>query len=98
MEYKLTEFENKVLEVLEQSAYISSTYVQDEVDYATFIDLLRKIMPPTCTPNERKFLNRLNKDFYYNEVENGITNKGNEYDILYQDTFPDINLKELVDE
>jgi hypothetical protein len=51
-----------------------------------------------CSETERKFLDRVRQEFYYNEVENGITNKGDEYDILYQDTFPDTNLKELVNE
>jgi hypothetical protein len=50
---ELTEFEEEIAEYVYQYAneksYLMENFIQD----------LRKIMPPTCTPNERKFLDTL---------------------------------------
>ena len=50
-----------------------------------------------CTATERMFLDEIREKFYYNKEEQGLTNQGNEYDILYQDTFAKCNLQELVE-
>jgi len=52
-------------------------------------------MPHTCTATERKFLDKIRKGFYYNDEDEGLTNRGSDYDILYQETFKGIPLKEL---
>ncbi len=53
MSDKLTEFEEKVLDIL--YGYEKNP----ELNFISFIEKLRKIMPPTCTPNERKFLDEV---------------------------------------
>ena len=52
---------------------------------------------PTCGVEQRKFLDEIREKFYYNKEEQGLTNQGNEYDILYQDTFTKCNLQELME-
>ena len=52
---------------------------------------------PTCGVEQRKFLDEIREKFYYNKEEQGLTNQGNEYDILYQETFAKCNLQELVE-
>lgn len=89
---EFTEFELKVLEA------ISACRDYDDFYDEQFIETLRQIMPPTCTKNERAFLDEIREKFYYNDEDEGLTNKGNEYDILYQDTFAECNLKELAND
>ena len=52
---------------------------------------------PTCGKEQRLFLDEIREKFYYNKEEQGLTNQGNEYDILYQDTFTKCNLQELME-
>jgi len=51
---KLTEFEEQLLKVIENSCKESGIYEIPSSDI--LISKLRQIMPPTCTTNERKFL------------------------------------------
>jgi hypothetical protein len=53
MSDKLTEFEEKVLDIL--YGYEKSP----ELNFISFIEQLRKIMPPVCTLIERKFLDEM---------------------------------------
>jgi hypothetical protein len=55
MEDKLTEFEEKVWMVVVGS--ITDVFMSK--NKKKFIADLRKIMPPVCTPNERKFLDEV---------------------------------------
>jgi hypothetical protein len=59
---------------------------------------LRQIMPPTCTANERKFLDRVRETYKYSPGGRSIyrVNVGYDPTILYPQDFPDIDLKELV--
>jgi hypothetical protein len=88
MSAELTEFETRLFEL----AY---EYYEDVHAVESFIQDLRKIMPPTCTPNERKFLDEIKEKSKYikghiNEwVEIGYNSSFN------QDDF-EVHLKELV--
>jgi hypothetical protein len=53
MENKLTEFEEKVLDIL--YGYEKNP----ELNFISFIEQLRKIMPPTCGKEQRKFLDEV---------------------------------------
>jgi hypothetical protein len=53
MSDKLTEFEEKVLDIL--YGYEKTP----ELNFISFIEQLRKIMPPTCGKEQRKFLNEV---------------------------------------
>lgn len=59
------------------------------------IDQIRAIMPPTCTPNERAFLDEIRENFKYSPGSGTIFRAGV---ILYPSNFPGINLKELVND
>lgn len=98
---ELKEFDEKVIEALEESASVSCTYVQDEVIYDKFLSLLRDIMPPTCTANERKFLDEIREkgemsgyDFYPNRW---MKMRDSEDTTICQGDF-ETNLRELVNE
>lgn len=94
----LTEFEGEVIKALQSSATVSWTYVDDEVDYGMFLSLLKEIMPPTCSPTERAFLDEIREKF-------AISNQtllsrqpmaDGEYVTLYQSDFK-CNLQELME-
>jgi hypothetical protein len=98
MSDELTEFEVKLLESIKNiTGYGLSKY---------FIQNIRKIMPPTCTENERKFLDRVREgNLYTSESKDSVVksfivfgNPENECSIIMQSDFPGINLKELVNE
>jgi hypothetical protein len=54
---ELTDFEKKLDELVKSYSYCSGEH-QFPNHYSYYEDL-RKIMPPTCTENERKFLDKL---------------------------------------
>lgn len=92
----LTEFEEKIIKALQSSATVSWTYVDDEVDYGMFLSLLKAIMPPTCTPNERAFLDEIREKGNYREsMGGGVINFNRS--LLHQDDFAKCNLQELVE-
>jgi len=62
MSDKLTEFEEKVLDIL--YGYEKTP----ELNFISFIEKLRKIMPPTCGKEQRKFLNEIEKSDIDNEI------------------------------
>ena len=61
MKNKLTEFEENTLQLVEKYKEIKCYYQID------FVSDLRKIMPPTCTPNERKFLDEVKEKGEYEQ-------------------------------
>jgi hypothetical protein len=93
---KLTDFEQQVL---------NSIDLRDTgfgIDKDSFLEDLREIMPPTCTKNERKFLDEIKEKFQhgkYNE-QTVLCYSDNHnvdlYSLIYQDNF-ESNLKELVE-
>jgi hypothetical protein len=91
----MSEFENKLLEIIRECPDVDNEFLEDQL-----LDNIRKIMPPTCTENERKFLDWLcvfectglsgdNEDALY------IAPGGS---MMHSKDFPDVNLKELVEE
>lgn len=62
MEYnKLTEFEEKIWGVVVNT--ITDRFIVK--NKTAFITDLRQIMPPTCSANERKFLDEIRDNFVY---------------------------------
>ena len=89
---KLTEFEHEAL--LCAKRYLSIPSFDDD----NFIENLRKIMPPTCTPNERKFFDLLRERSTYDSWREELIFVGEdgEYNTLKQYHFEGIDLKEFV--
>jgi hypothetical protein len=88
---KLTEFEKKLYAIAHRTILIGS---KDD-----FIADLRQIMPPTCTPNERKFLDRVREigelvDYGDENLTDVIIFPTGKLDCI---DFPGVNLKELVE-
>ncbi len=54
MEDKLTEFETELIHMIDDYVFDGAGGVTE-----SFIEQLRKIMPPVCTPNDRKFLDEI---------------------------------------
>jgi hypothetical protein len=99
----LTEYEKRLIEIYRGSLFSDTTPTG-------FIAKVRQIMPPTCSPTERKFLDRVREIGEWvesseqgdncEEVENScivIVGKDDDY-ILEPHDFPGINLKELVND
>lgn len=91
---KLTEFEEKIVAIYKECLFA-------EHFPETFLRRLRQIMPPTCTKNERKFLDWIREKlrYEYEEHKDGsVTNMiCNGSSMLQQEHFPDVNLAELVE-
>jgi len=91
---ELTKFEQKVLQALESSACNHVDYVRDEVDYTEFIEKLRKIMPPICGSEQRKFLDILEQESsHYSGKFNRISLRGFN---IPSSAFPEINLSKVI--
>lgn len=86
---KLTETEKQIMSLAWQS--ISGTGLLEQ----TFIEGLRQIMPPTCTSNERAFLDEIREKGKYNENIGCVYIKGTASE-LYERDFK-VVLKELVE-
>lgn len=98
MEDKLTEFEQKYCDMIHKRFNNLSLGKWPSTD--EIVSDLRQIMPPTCTPNERKFLDEINMlgEFIESldmDTEDGIY-FGHSSSFLSQSDF-DANLSELVE-
>lgn len=90
---KLTEFDQEKFE-LDILRFISKhTDTGGCFYHSDFLTDLRQIMPPTCSTNERKFLDRV-KEIGELDTELGILRIG-ESSHLYEDDFK-FNLQDLV--
>jgi hypothetical protein len=92
---KLTDFEQQVL---------NSIDLRDTgfgIDKDSFLEDLREIMPPTCTKNERKFLDILKFEGIGEDLTGEwemILSRHNRGTWIFTDKqYPEINLKELVE-
>ena len=91
MSDNLTELEENILDAVRRN-YVGA------FDTKQFVKELRQIMPPTCTPTERKFLDRVRE---IGILVNSTREKSKvtillEASRVYDEDFPDIDLKELV--
>jgi hypothetical protein len=93
MSDKLTEFEEKVLDIL--YGYEKNP----ELNFISFIEQLRKIMPPVCTLNDRKFLDEVKEKGKYEQNGSfyfyGKINMG--YDGYINQAGFNANLKDLME-
>jgi hypothetical protein len=94
MEYKLTEFEQLLVQVIKDNIETYSYYFDENA----FIKDFRQIMPSTCTENERKFLDRVRADLVYDGNVLVKIFGGSHTTIIDEVDFPDIDLKALVEE
>lgn len=98
-EFEPSEFEKIILDLINKNTWTNGEY---EFNDTEFISDLRQIMPPTCKPNERKFLDEIrskgrfvkNDDLKLACIEIRCEN-GNVF--LHQSDFPKSNLSELVE-
>jgi hypothetical protein len=89
---KLTEFEERIRMIYEN-------FVAYNKGAIGFIQELRNIMPPTCTLNERKFLDEIKIRGYLNDFQDLIISEPKDYafSALRKKDFLDIDFKELVE-
>lgn len=92
---ELTEFE------LGLKAIIETYFLDDNHTDEKLFQAIRKIMPPTCSKNERAFLDEIREkgdmagfDFYPNRW---IKMRGSENTVIHQIDFTKTNLFELVE-
>ena len=92
--------DNKDITKLEQKILNAIRNARDYEDFYEnqFIDELRQIMPHTCSETERKFLDRVRENFKYDARELVDKNDNLTCTRIHQIDFPDIDLKELVNE
>ena len=96
---ELTKFEHKLLRLVNNAINKGLDF-----DPWVFITDLRKIMPPTCTLNERKFLDKIKKDGEYDDdfgiqTINIYDEESNHDDMMCtfnSVVFSDMNLKDLI--
>lgn len=92
---KLTEFEESLVEFVQE-------YFDTKINFKlNFIKRLRQIMPPTCTPNERKFMDEIREKGEWWNVLDCLRIKlqkedGKNSSNLFQRDF-EANLSELVE-
>jgi len=92
---KLTKFEIGMKRIIEEY-FLDDNHTDEKLFHA-----IRQIMPPTCTPNQRKFLDIIERDGMLDGDDNlRIPDAFNESwgatEINAKD-FPDVNLSELVE-
>ncbi|CAE14753.1 unnamed protein product [Leptospira phage LE1] len=81
---------------------LANSYCYDDgtFNYSLFEESLRKIMPPTCSKNERAFLDEI-KDLYEWNDHLGFPHlqrkEITKYSNIYQQDFTKCNLSELVE-
>lgn len=88
---KLTETEKQIMSLAWNS--ISGTGLLEQ----TFIEGLRQIMPPTCTANERKFLDEIREKFHIDEDGDCVFPNEDAWSMIFQKQFTKCNLQELVE-
>lgn len=95
---KLTEFEKPGNrdELLFEINLMADRMFVGNISKFQFSEILRQIMPPTCSPNERKFLDRI-KEIGYVSVSGLNLENETMLAILNKAMFPDVNLSELVE-
>lgn len=96
---KLTEFEAKMIHIVMYNKYGHGSNFNTE----GFISDLRQIMPPTCTPNERKFLDEIKERGKLIDsmgclvIQKLNPDSHEQTGFLFQSDFTKSNLSELVE-
>ena len=88
----ITEFEEKLLEAVRKAKFLGEAF-----SAKPFLEYVRQIMPPTCTTNERKFLDRVREIGKWETFMKGTGIKLNKDSKIMQRDFTELNLKELVE-